>query len=298
MLMLTHQTLMTIRADQANREAKAIAKAEEKAKANLRKLNHKIAERLVENVTRILKTGEPTKFEFEAACRHGIRKHLILRGWRWADADNAAAQVVAKALHRIGAERPSWADGQPESAANYELDRLFCAHHGCGKMIPEERRATGRAKYCSDLCNQAASLHRNTISGERRSMAQWLAECAERSAKMVQDRTRPCAYEPCSRPFIADKFTSKFCSYTCANRAATKLEPARCANVDCAKPFKPRMVRARGQTDPQPQRYCSIACSWAGRRRAKSTFQCEPAEPVSSANEWDFLPFSPPVGGR
>ena len=302
MLHFTEQTMINLRADlakrEAKREAKEFAKAEAKALANLRKLNAKVFERLVENVTRILKTGESTKFEFEGPCRHGIRRHLVLRGWKWPDADNAAKQVVAKALSRIGAERPTWDEGQPEFAKNFRIERTWCAYHRCQNRIPEERIASGQAMYCSDLCAQGAHEQRKWRSGIRRSMAEWLAECADKSAQMVRERTRPCEYEECGKPFIADKPTSRFCSYVCANRAATKLEATRCANADCHKIFQPRMVRSRGKTEPQPQRYCSIACSWAGRRRAKSTFHCEPAEPVSSANEWDFLPLSPPVGGR
>jgi hypothetical protein len=51
---------------------------------------------LVSAVARLLSTGEPTYFQHEGACRHGLRSALVLRGYRWPLADHTAADVVAK----------------------------------------------------------------------------------------------------------------------------------------------------------------------------------------------------------
>ncbi|MEX6508933.1 hypothetical protein [Jiella sp. M17.18] len=294
MLQLTPETLTYLRTAQRQAEALERQRKAMKVKKERRKLGHKVFLRLVETTVAILRTGEPTRFEFEGSCRHGIRRSLILEEWSWADADHAAAEVVAKALNQIGAVRPTLIEGQPEYAANFSIERHWCAREKCGKIIPEERRLHWRTKYCSDLCSDAAYHAFASLSGERRSAAEWLAECARRSAQSVRERTLNCEYEPCGRPFIGARYDSRFCSYSCANRAATKLPETACANPDCGKQFKPTMVQARGKAEPQPQKYCSRACAGAVRRGNRSTSRtC--ANPPCGANFHVRFPSDPNI---
>lgn len=80
--------------------------------AQAKRLNGDRRSRLVDIVMTVLKTGEPTHFAFEASCRHGLRGSLCLQGWNWHDADTVAAEIVETALRQIGAQRPTWQQGQ------------------------------------------------------------------------------------------------------------------------------------------------------------------------------------------
>lgn len=120
-------------------------------KAKLRRINKDRRRHLVETVAAILKRGEPTVFAFEAACRHGLRSRLCLQGWKWAEADALAAEIVATALNRIGARRPTWEEGQPEFAQNGAgalIERTRCIR--CHKPLPENHR-----KFCGHTCATA-----------------------------------------------------------------------------------------------------------------------------------------------
>lgn len=86
-------------------------------------------------------------FAFEAPFRHAIRSGLTLQGWKWAAADEMAATLVADALRKAGAKRPSWNEGQREWTieGGALIERTRCVR--CGNPLPEERH-----KFCSDLC--------------------------------------------------------------------------------------------------------------------------------------------------
>src|SRR5690606_16914077 len=80
-------------------------------------------------------------------CRHEMRSGLCLRGWPWADADAAAAEIVAAALNMVGARRPTWQQGQPEYVQFGVVleERTRCVV--CGWKLPE-----GHRLYCSPTC--------------------------------------------------------------------------------------------------------------------------------------------------
>lgn len=101
-------------------------------------------------VTRIVRQAEPTPFAAEASCRHGLRAGLCLRGWRWPLADAVAADLVAGALRRIGARRPTWKEGQPEWTQDGALpiERERCVR--CRKPLPD-----GHWKFCGRVCSDA-----------------------------------------------------------------------------------------------------------------------------------------------
>lgn len=54
---------------------------------------------IVAEVVRILDSGRSSKFEFEAACRNGLRSAFCLDGRTWKFADTYAGAIVKEALH-------------------------------------------------------------------------------------------------------------------------------------------------------------------------------------------------------
>lgn len=126
-------------------EAKPIPKPRPRA------LNRERRRHLVSTVAEILKGGDPTPFAFEASCRHGIRSRLCLDGWKWAEADGTAGEIVAEALRLIGARRPPWAEGQPEwtqNGAGALIERTRCIN--CHGPLPADH-----TKFCGQLCASA-----------------------------------------------------------------------------------------------------------------------------------------------
>lgn len=105
---------------------------------------------IINVVAAILVTGRPTRFAFEATCRHVIRSRLCLCGWRWIDADEMAAGIVKEGLRQICARRPTWQQGQPEWAQDGFAPILRTRCVRCHTPLPE-----GHTKYCSDVCGQA-----------------------------------------------------------------------------------------------------------------------------------------------
>lgn len=132
-----------------------------KARPRPRELNRNKRRHLVDTVAGLMKAAKEagataTLLNFEAPCRHGIRCRLTLQGWRWQDADTAAADVVSAALRQIGAKRPTWAEGQPEwsqNGAGAMIERTRCIR--CHGRLPEMHR-----KFCGELC---ASSHQMAL---------------------------------------------------------------------------------------------------------------------------------------
>lgn len=89
-----------------------------------------------------------TLFGLEGPLRHTIRSALCLQGWRWADADAAACQMVAATLASLWATRPTWNEGQPEWTIEQGtmIARTRCAR--CHAPLPD-----GHYKFCSRTCS-------------------------------------------------------------------------------------------------------------------------------------------------
>ena len=51
------------------------------------KLTRDFRRSLISSVAIILDKGEPTRFRFESACRHGLRARYCIKGWPWVEAD-------------------------------------------------------------------------------------------------------------------------------------------------------------------------------------------------------------------
>lgn len=265
MLFLDEDTRRRLQINQAISLAKRPAKPT--AKGKLRQLGKKRFNALVGSTARVLQVGEPTKFEFEGACRAGLRSSLCLDGWSWPDADAASAEVVARALTKIGAVRPTWQQGQPEytQAGFAPILRLRCKH--CGNPIPPARieGSTSTVLYCSAHCSNTASKNFKRLSGERVSRAEHLARCAARSRRLCVR---------CQKPFQSPQATRLFCSRECSIAERTKYPVIEKQCEQCGRSFTPsRSVRTSGQGG----KFCSRGCYHEARaqRAAALGLRCE-----------------------
>ncbi|HEU5018357.1 MAG TPA: hypothetical protein VFT69_10355 [Pseudolabrys sp.] len=171
------------------------------------KLSKERRRALIEAVADVLRKGEPTRFAFESACRHGLRSALCLSGWPWGLADVLAAHVVGRALDQLGAKRPTWIQGQPEYTqfGVTAIERIRCIN--CGARLPEDHR-----KFCSKFCGanyrerMARIDNRAAVNARKRA---WEA------ARAAQQPERPC--EECGSPFRPKNPRGRFCSIRCRN---------------------------------------------------------------------------------
>lgn len=163
---------------------------------------------LVETTAKVLRDGEPTPFAFEATCRHGLRSALCWQGWSWKEADEAAADIVATALKRIGARRPTWMEGQPDHCQPgvMALARTRCVR--CGNKLPE-----AHDKWCGAVCKARAFQER---ASEDELAARNARKRAHEAAWSAKQPMQPC--ELCGAMFRPKKPGRRFCSRLCSNR--------------------------------------------------------------------------------
>jgi len=252
MLQLTPEMLTYLRNAQEVANAKLAQKQREirEAKVQSRKLNRNKREHLVSTVALMLKQGQPTRFAFEGACRHGVRSSLCLQGWAWCDADAAAASVVSAALNRIGAERPTWAQGQPgyteEGFAPVQYTRCVHCHSNIGDEVVS-------GKFCSELCRNANYQQIYRQFDLRVSLAERHAIKAADAEHNRKQREMDC--EHCGKVFtrLLGKKSQRFCSPECAHEAS-KTERRRIADkacLQCGTMFRPKSDASK---------YCSATC--------------------------------------
>lgn len=116
-------------------------------------LSEKKYQELVKLLTPFMRNAEPTPFAEEGPRRTKLRSKLCLEGWPWSDADQQAGAVVHTALHRVGAQRPRWIEGQQEYCDNGFLRDDLC--WTCGQPLPKYRK-----KYCCHRCVHVANQSR------------------------------------------------------------------------------------------------------------------------------------------
>lgn len=174
----------------------------------------------VADVAGILKTGEPTPFRYEGALRFALRVERILSGERWDVADDAAMDLIGRALRSLRVYRPHYAEGQP--LVYYDSECRYC-----GTPIVAEERHDGHrwaVVYCSDACMVAGN---DAI------------QHAKRAALRAEARKgRPCKL--CGTPFDAGPSgRDRYCSDACRSYAWTQSKLA---------------YRARMRAGPRPLR--------------------------------------------
>lgn len=182
-------------------------------------------------------------FEHEGSSRAGIRSALCLEGHGWDRADVTAADVVAEALRRMGARRPSWDQGQPE----YTIGRDACIR--CRGPIPPELSVGERSRgFCSAECARATM-------GQRRLRVMREATAAYQDA---MDTIRRAEHDPveCAscgktfRPLVPD---GKFCSRACSAEAQKTRGHRTC--MQCGKVFYPKRIVGKNAG-----LFCSVKC--------------------------------------
>ena len=210
---------------------------------------------MIDATIAILDRWHASKFQFEGACRHGVRAGLCLDGFSYGAADQWSAAIVGEALRRIGAVRPSWQEGQPEHTQDgyAPVERVTCEH--CGRLLTDKTRPWQR--FCSKVCRVAAK--------ERRIKTQQdLCSAAERKAILAASRqamrdaaelrnTKACAH--CGVIFRADRPRVMFCSKRCVS-ASLALPEKPCTH--CGRMFQP---------DAWYRKFCSPDCSHAATRK-------------------------------
>lgn len=218
---------------------------------------------LINSVADVLREGQPTAFAFEGACRHGVRSGLCLDGWPWRDADAVATEVVEAALKRIGTVRPTWWQGQPESAAEglVFVERTFC--ECCGAKMPKaEGIQTGWEKrYCSKLCNEKARHRYERNYGKQRSIAE--LHMAQKAMGERKRQKRETICRKCGELFVPNQSSmGLYCSRTCSGLA----------NRGRWVPL-PKCVTCGKECQQTRTKYCSRDCFRATIARTEKT--CE-----------------------
>ena len=106
----------------------------------------------------------------EGPMQQGLRARLCLSGWKWLDADQAARATVEAALAKVGAERPSWAEGQPEFLQH---PGTLIARTRC--VVCHKRLTPTQFKFCSDTCGGAHHMRLSRIKAATEGQAVWMA---------------------------------------------------------------------------------------------------------------------------
>jgi hypothetical protein len=190
--------------------------------------------------------ARPTCFATEADTVHQRRAHYCLHGWRYWMADATAREDTLAALDYIGAERPSWQEGQP---VILPLDVARCEKCGAGLYFENEQR------YC-DACRDRAVYEQQMA---------YVRATSERKAEARAGMT----CEVCGKPINAKRSDAKTCGGTkCREELKRRRAPTRICE-HCREEFQSRYERAfcsrkcwhEAQIDRRPLCYCV----WCGR---------------------------------
>lgn len=245
-------------------------------------------DRTVSEVMDTLRDWRSSPFEHEAAARAGLRSALCLDGHRWALADLEAGRIVSEALLLLGAERPTWEEGQRE----YTVAPENCSWCGC--EVPEELTVSQRkTRFCSDVCARSALQHRDF---KVRSMQDAAYAAAYDAIARSRNSKRKC--EQCGKLFRPLMAGGRFCSHECSTDFKIKLVPKECpicnqvfkpvgaAVVYCSRACKDVAHRrlplavCKGCGEPFRRRqaatlYCSRACTNEGKKKRETVCFCE-----------------------
>lgn len=262
---------------------------------------------IVAAAVQILDAGRSSKFEYEGAVRHGLRSGFCLDGLPWSKADARASAIVTEALRRIGAERPSWLQGQPEWTQDGYRPITYLLCQRCGKPLPPDAREG--TKFCSNPCRDAAhssfrwkltrlegragmrAIMAARTQGRKKTIGVYVCEgcgtefkrkwkpegyrfcsrgCSAKR-KYALD-SRPCGR--CGQEFYPTRANNRFCSEDCRKTAAKAASAAYHAQHHPPPPERPCAVCGRPFCPAKGHAlYCSAACNnvaYRARRRGES----------------------------
>lgn len=195
---------------------------------------------IVDSAMDALRDWRLSPFENEGPIWAGIRSSLCLAGYSWVRSDFEAGLIVATGLARMGAQRPSWEQGQLE----YTIPNENCAR------CAGPRDIAIRGRFCSVECAKAFAVERQAYE-IRRDTAVYRS--AVRILRQERKDRRQCLH--CGGSFMHDgeKDPRQFCSQDCYFRHRRTEAFTKFPNVCkfCEKPF---MGRRNGAF------YCSNSC--------------------------------------
>lgn len=190
----------------------------------------------------MLRDWRLSPFEKEGSTRAGIRSALCLNGHGWHRSDATAADVIAEALYLLGAERPTWDQGQPE----YTAGRDNCMR--CRGPIPPDLIVGERTRgFCSIECARAAMTEKRL-----RVMRGDTAAYQDAMDTIRRAEQKPIKCESCGKTFRPLFPDGKYCSRKCTHDAQRMVTERDCLN--CGRAFTPTTIyNGRGL-------FCSVAC--------------------------------------
>lgn len=213
---------------------------------------------LTDRVYEFMRCWRSSRFEFEGSARHGLRSAFCLQGHSWRAADAEAKVIVERALHRLGAERPSWDQGQPE----YAIPRENCAW--CYSPVsPELLVGEHHKSYCSSMCARSALQWR---SYQTRTSQDFAYRAVRAFIERTSHPVRNCDH--CGQAFHPINPHGRYCTRVCSQKASAKklrvLPDYSCAK--CGKLFRPAY---------RSQKYCSEACKYGAVSDFTARFSCD-----------------------
>ncbi len=192
---------------------------------------------VVDQVAALLRNWTSSPFEHEGTLRASIRSALCMAGHRWVLADLEAEAIVEEGLRRIGAVRPSWAEGQWTHTDSPD----FCSW--CRKPLDEES-CTRAQRFCSPHCARCALERRDH---EIRAGRDAISRSAIRLIEKAAATPRPCTQ--CGKMFRSDRKEAFYCSPACVSASLVTLEDQTCPV--CETVFHPAN---------KGQECCSLSC--------------------------------------
>lgn len=199
---------------------------------------------VINKVMDVLSDWRLSHFENEGACRAGLRSSLCLGGNSWTASDLDAANLVAECLLLMGAERPTWDQGQPEYLIAYDECR------SCRGPLPlDEIEGSRKGMFCSKECATSWLTRRDFVFAGKQSKIQ---EAAQAVLKRESRPLRIC--EGCSaeyRPYSRIVEDQRYCSHKCYALARQTIPERPCPQ--CNKSFRPVT---------NSQIHCSRACAY------------------------------------
>jgi len=192
----------------------------------------------------LLRGWRLTPFEHEGPTRAGMRSGFVREGFLWPIADLESEALIGEALQVMGANRPTWYQGQPE----YSYGREYCAT--CRGPLDAEAIAR-HDRFCSTECRTVMRQHRNDNYHYAAAAQSKLAHAVARRESIPK---RDCAW--CGTEFQPATPDAETCSMACAAKhrefkAGRALADRNCANPKCGKVFHPSTDRLK---------YCSMPC--------------------------------------
>lgn len=237
---------------------------------------------LVESCASLLRGVKPTPYRLEGRLVAHIRRHRVLAGWRFPDADESSRDLVLAALRKIGwGIRPegietsnAFATSDPRLCPSCNEPFVVIFGPGSDRLLP-----TGnRLKFCSFSCVRKSQAERlNNEEFRKRSRARAAARHQRLRKEMPEKPCLECGKMFHPLPERHNNPEQKYCSQDCfkaASASKRKAPPRDCEH--CGEIFQSK------QYGPQAlnQRFCSRRCYDANRggKEYVPAFACEAAE--------------------